>query len=340
MIDATFTVTAPTPDAGKHPRQPPVPPAGVPGPRRGFTLVEMLTVVVIIGILASLITGVVIRARIRGKITVIGVEINQLDMALKQYKQKHGEYPPDFTNTGTTQGRAAVIRHLSKAFPRFVLSGDTDTKWTKLQIKLLRGYGVDLHKLDPAAALVFWLGGLPEGRDSMKLIGFSANPRDPFDFGEDVNGNGQLDGGEDINNNGELDRGSRLPPLFEFDPKRLKKCEHGVFRYYPEVGGGGETAPYVYFRGGSRGYDGHPGFASTTHHPEWGSTGPCRDTRVPLDGAGTKFDWINGDSFQIRATGLDGVFGSGTLFPTGEDYDSPTYDDQTNFSKGTLEDEM
>ncbi len=336
MIDATFTVTAPTPDAGRHPRQPPVPEAGSPGPRRGFTLVEMLTVVVIIGILASLITGAVMRARVRAKITVIGLEINQLDMFLKQYKDQRGEYPPDFaglksTNPNVVQrARAAVIRHFSKAFPRFALPGnDTAAKWNSLQIRL-RTYGVDLNTLDPSAALVFWLGGLPEGPNSMKLIGFSANPRDPFDIGPDPNGNRIHDPDESW--------GSRLPPLFEFDPQRLKKDADGVFRYYPEVGGG-ETAPYVYFRGGSRGYDGHPGFVSPTH-PEWGATGPCWDTRVPLDDTGTRFDWIKGDSFQIRAAGLDGVFGPGLSFPTGDDYDSETYDDQTNFSGGTLEDEM
>ena len=92
-------------------------------------------------------------------------------------------------------------------------------------------------------------------------------------------------------------------------------------------------------RASNRGYNDHPGFSSATH-PEWGSTRPCLDTRVPLDAAGTTFDWVKRDSFQIRAAGLDGVFGTGREYPTGGDYDDATYDDQTNFSPGTLEDKM
>ena len=302
-----------------------------PGPRRGFTLIEMLTVVVIIGILASLVTGAVIRARIAARIAAIGLEISQLDAALKAYKQKHNRYPPDFSAIDTPQGRAAVIRHLENAFPRYNMPGNrTDKKWGHLQHRLLRAYGVNIDDLDPSAALVFWLGGLPEGPDSRRLIGFSANPRDPFDFG-DLNGNGIHDPGESW--------GSRLPRLFEFDPGRLKLDDDGVWRYYPDTGGSGKNAPYVYFRASNRGYDGHPGFSSATHS-EWGSTRPCFDTRVPLDASGTTFDWVNRDWFQIRAAGLDGVFGTGREFPTGGDYDDASYDDITNFSGGTLEDKM
>ena len=61
---------------------------------RGFTLVEMLVVVLIIGILAGLISAAAIRGLHRAKVARISVEIEQISLALEQYKQQFGEYPP------------------------------------------------------------------------------------------------------------------------------------------------------------------------------------------------------------------------------------------------------
>ena len=60
-------------------------PASAP---RAFTLVEMLVVITIIGILAGVVTAAAIRARIAAKNGVIAMDISQLDMALKNYKEK------------------------------------------------------------------------------------------------------------------------------------------------------------------------------------------------------------------------------------------------------------
>lgn len=63
--------------------------------RGGFTLVEMLTVLVIIGVLASMIAGAVMFALNAVNQTVIRQEINQLELALDTYKNDYSEYPPD-----------------------------------------------------------------------------------------------------------------------------------------------------------------------------------------------------------------------------------------------------
>ncbi len=63
--------------------------------RGGFTLVEMLTVLVIIGILASMIAGAVMFALSAVGQTVVRQEISQLEAALNTYKTEYGEYPPD-----------------------------------------------------------------------------------------------------------------------------------------------------------------------------------------------------------------------------------------------------
>ena len=142
----------------------------------------------------------------------------------------------------------------------------------------------DFFSYSPAAALYFWLGG-PNGR------GFSADPANPF-------GNG----------------GARIGPFFKFTADQLKRVD-GVMQYYPPRGIDG--SPYIYFRGGVKGYDGHPG---------WLCAKPYRKSS---DGS-----WINRDSYQILCPGADGQFGSGNHYPDGSDYDDANLDDIANFTQG------
>jgi prepilin-type N-terminal cleavage/methylation domain-containing protein len=63
--------------------------------RRAFTLVEMLTVIAIIGLLAGLIVGLAGFAGRRMKEGRIRGELLQLETAIKAYHAKFGHYPPD-----------------------------------------------------------------------------------------------------------------------------------------------------------------------------------------------------------------------------------------------------
>ncbi len=295
-------------------------------PRSGFTLVEMLAVVVIIAILAALITAAAIAARRRAKIAVINMEINQLDMAVKAYKEKFGDYPPDFYGilAGDTTAQNLVLRHIRKAFPRYVVAD-----WAALQADVDAGTianPLNINDLTPASALVFWLGGLPDANG--RLTGFCADPQNPFTL-----------------------LGSRIPMLFEFDPDRLDLTNNRLW-YAPDTGG--NNVPYVYFKARQQEYGTVSG---TTFIPFFctyatdnicvaylASTEPVTDLpTVPL----TVRNWNNEKTFQIISAGLDGQFGdrvetefrfskSGLNFsPNGGDYDN-----QTNFCKGTLEDEL
>ena len=102
---------------------------------RGFTLVEMLIVIVIIGVLASLVTAAAIAALRAAKRFAITNEISQLTMALEKYKQERGDYPPDFAGlqgspAQVLAAKEAVLRHLRKAYPRYTLTGTTAAKWS------------------------------------------------------------------------------------------------------------------------------------------------------------------------------------------------------------------
>lgn len=66
-------------------------------PRRAFTLIELLTVIAIIGVLAGLIIatiGSVTRSR---KISVARAELGVIESALDSYHAKYNTYPPDST---------------------------------------------------------------------------------------------------------------------------------------------------------------------------------------------------------------------------------------------------
>ncbi len=77
--------------------------------RQGFTLVELLTVIIIIGFLAGMVAGVAPSVMRSVKQTAIRAEIQQLSMALEAYKAEYGEYPPD--------RNAYVTKHIQRCYP-------------------------------------------------------------------------------------------------------------------------------------------------------------------------------------------------------------------------------
>ncbi len=305
--------------------------------RGAFTLVELLTVIIIIGILVSLITAAAIRARLTAKIASVRIDISQLEMALEAYKDKYGEYPPDFSLVNDAScrdyARGAVVRHLRMAFPRYQPLPQFSTLppdqalWETFRWDLTGGYGIEPAQLDPASALVFWLGGLPELRPlaGQKWIpaGFHADPAHPFRPGQ-----------------------PRTQRLFDFIADHLPAWDNRypgkpILGYFPPHI---EGAPYVYFRARLKEYGyqvGPPvGFVQPYYQPAAGNV--C----VPYleDDSAVPRPWYHREKFQIITAGMDGIFGSwDRLTPrkivaggvSGEDLDNVS-----NCAQGRLEDEM
>jgi prepilin-type N-terminal cleavage/methylation domain-containing protein len=153
-------------------------------PHSGFTLVELLVVITIIGILVALITVAAAGALKRARQAEIKVEVDQIGMAFETYKDTNGSYPPncqvdDVNETGVENPNEPIVesqvltdlrRHFKQAFPRSrepdnllrTLVGLNPTGTTAGNFRVLRG------GMTAGEAIVFWLGG------------FSADPKYPI----------------------------------------------------------------------------------------------------------------------------------------------------------------
>jgi len=83
-------------------------PAATTRPRgRGFTLIEMLVTMAILGILAGILIPVIASARRLAKIGATKTLLSQIEAALDRYNDDWGAYPPDYavndTNSPTGQ---------------------------------------------------------------------------------------------------------------------------------------------------------------------------------------------------------------------------------------------
>lgn len=156
---------------------------------QGFTLVELLVVITIISILAGLSTAAVIYGRVMVINMMTRSQMSQLEIALEQYKNEYGEYPPSLADETAVERhvsarwRRANINYndvLAAAFNLYAKDDDgnyvlNDGKRT-LDTDAIGQLNVSTKH---AMSLTFWLGGLFRNDE---FIGFCADVSDPFDM--------------------------------------------------------------------------------------------------------------------------------------------------------------
>ena len=356
--------------------------------RAGFTLVELLLVIAIIGMLVALVSVAAVRAIGTARNAQITTEIGLLDGAMQTYKNDTGgAYPPDCsllstpasgtpTNSGSPNDVAnrqnRILSHLRKAFPRLIVPAGygpasqpgtlqymSQNAYSQSTLYGPAGSGVvtnpapntkslwgDFDNMDPAEAMVFWLGGFAvpfpdnsSGKITYKLIGFSANKVG------NANSTGPTASGP---NSGfgpfNLDVTSRDMGPFEFNPGRLGDADgDGWVEYYPPnasvpqppgsaVAVGNPTPPYVYFDAISYGYytTGTTNYPLSAVYPSPLSPIPVQSP-VPSGSPGAQpvafagqwgvampylqtlptsgsMTWVNPQKYQIISAGLDQMY--------------------------------
>lgn len=90
--------------------------------RAGFTLVEVMVVLVIIGVMATVVTISVGDYLVKGKQTAARTEIAQISNALELYHVEYGSYP-------SNDEGLAKLQQKSPEHPHGILQGDLLDPW-------------------------------------------------------------------------------------------------------------------------------------------------------------------------------------------------------------------
>ena len=133
--------------------------------RVGFTLVELLMVIVIIGILISMLVVAVNPVLQRSREFAVSTEMKQMNLAIENFQNKYGFYPPSFTGfLNTPDGVDPDPAHAAQLLPFLNKISPNHREATpgflgglsRLEV-WWNGIG---SKLDDRSSLVFWLNGL------------------------------------------------------------------------------------------------------------------------------------------------------------------------------------
>ncbi len=282
--------------------------------RLGFTLIELMVVIVIIGILMALILPAIAAVRRRVQQAAVSTEITQLDQAVVSFKVRFGVEPPSSLTipvdalSWTPTDRQKILRI-----------------WGQFDFSTCGGLGypaTQVH-LNGAECLTFFLGGLNSGTvTAPSLIGFSKNPATPWSAA-----------GE-----------NRDAPFFDnFKAGRLVDIDaDSALEFLDSLPD--QTTPYLFLSSQGKSYRklNVPGafddydvndsvLDASADVKDMTSCYLSSDNKTPL----------RNQSYQIISPGLDGLYGLGGKYTDGSELTAANgrqaeADNITNFSGGVL----
>lgn len=176
-----------------------------------FTLLELVIVIAIMLVLATILLVAVNKAFSTAKVTSAANDIRQLELALENFKTQYGFYPPsrfklcgNKMEYGTTALDTDSIGWLTRTFPKIttvnkdssgnVVTATTSpwadptttapgsgvpTRWAQWDGQYTSGAKPPPVILEGDQCLVFFLGGIPIPGNPIQMSGFSQTPIDP-----------------------------------------------------------------------------------------------------------------------------------------------------------------
>lgn len=283
--------------------------------RGGFTVIEILVVIVIIGILIGLLVPGVMSAAKRSREFAVENDITQLGAAIEAFKGKYGFYPPDFAAIRATNGIVnksnLLLPYINRIAPNHSESMPAGAGWPSGYRRIDAWMEEVGQHLGPDSALVFWLSGLIKNKQF---------PLTYVDSGNKVHGQLAYNAGPD----GTVER----EIYFDFKNQKLvldsttAPVPNAIARFSQS----NNTAEYfVYFE-----------TKSLVTYPPLPTCVVNGITVAPYVNSSNQL--FNKNSFQILAPGMDAVFADGGSTSTSISGVTPRErDNLTNFSEGRLE---
>ncbi len=291
--------------------------------RPGFTLVEILTVIAIIGILAAIAIPAVSHVITRGKNTAMKMEITSIEQAISDYDQKYGDLPPDFSSWPVVQ------RHYRKIFPRI---GTNDMML--LQNMLFSSGVFQAAQMDRGEALVWALGGYSD--DIQRPFSGPGGPLDWTGNGTNSYNDASVTAADRQNPANFQVNTERPNAFFQFDTARLGLSDinpgaaiTGSNRYlsadgdlFPSYAATDNGAPYVYFDARTYtqfdptigDYNGYAATGFGAVRPYYSDQLSSSATFGSIASALQVWQFINPDTYQLLSPGLDGSYGTVASF--------------------------